>query len=162
MSSRAMVLAFVLAGCRSSAEPREHDRRVDEGADVEEATDNRDNFWRARIVIVGHGDATTIDQRFACHGTAAGVLGACGPVLLRFHERQPPLVRATAALGWRFDHWSSTLTEPDGSTHPRAGRLPDGPLYLNGFGYTDTGELDTVTAVFVPDTDLRSRRWPGT
>ena len=155
MPARTMILAVVLAGCRSCGKSSEHDRHVDEGPDSEEAADNRDNFWRARIVIVGHGDASTVDHRFACHGTAAGVTGACGPVLLRFHERQPPLVRATAAPGWRFDHWSSTLTGPDGSTHPRIGRLPDGPLYLNGFGYADTGELDTVTAVFVPVVQAR-------
>jgi hypothetical protein len=29
--------------------------------------------------------------------------------------------------------------------------MPDGRFYLNGFGYEDTGELDTVTAVFVRD-----------
>ena len=26
--------------------------------------------------------------------------------------------------------------------------MPDGRVYLNGFGYEDTGELETVTAVF--------------
>ena len=28
--------------------------------------------------------------------------------------------------------------------------MPDGRVYLDGFGYSDTGELETVTAVFVP------------
>ena len=31
----------------------------------------------------------------------------------------------------------------------RSGRMPDGRLYMNGFGYEDTGQLETVTAVFV-------------
>ena len=41
---------------------------------------------------------------------------------------------------------------------PRIGRPPDGPLYVNGFGYSDTGELETVTAVFVAE---RHRAAPG-
>ena len=37
-----------------------------------------------------------------------------------------------------------------GSKRPRAGPMPDGDVYLDGFGYADTGELETVTAVFTP------------
>jgi len=143
------VLGTSLGSCKSCLETRNDDRRVDESSsDPDEADDLRKNFWRMRVAITGAGDATTADGRIACHGTALEVTGACGPVLFEFDERTPPLVHATAARGWRFVRWSSMLTEPDGSTHPRAGRMPDGLVYLNGFGYADTGELETVTAVF--------------
>ena len=66
--------------------------------------------------------------------------GDCGPKLVTFTERQPPLLRATAGPGWRFDHWESSL---------RTGAMPDGEFYLNGFGYEDSGQTETVTAVFV-------------
>jgi hypothetical protein len=67
----------------------------------------------------------------------------------------PTTMQATAAPGWRFDHWESKIVEPDGAVTTRRGRMPDGPVYLNGFGYEDTGELETVRAVFVrvPDGD---------
>jgi hypothetical protein len=148
------ILGAAAGSCdRCHGASRERDPQVDEGAsDPEEADDQRDNYWRVRVVIVGAGDASTADKRIACHGAPpAAQSGACGPVLLRFNERAPPLVRATPAPSWHFARWSSLLTEPDGSTHPRTGKMPDGVLYLNGFGYADTGELETVTAVFVPD-----------
>jgi hypothetical protein len=147
-----VIVYLVLGSCKSCHEStRESDPHVDEGNDPEEADDQRDNFWRVRIEVVGAGDASTADKRLACVGDVTTVTGACGPLLLRFKEREPPLLRATATPGWHFDHWSSVLTEPDGSTHPRPGSMPDGVLYLNGFGYSDTGELDTVTVVFLTD-----------
>lgn len=39
------------------------------------------------------------------------------------------------------------------------GPMPDGRVYLDGFGYRDTGQLETVTAVFVPDSDAGAQ--PG-
>jgi hypothetical protein len=145
-------LGLVNASCKSCEKPHDPDvdRQVDEGGDPEEQDDSRDNFWRARISIIGSGNVRTENGEFDCVSDGTTVRGSCGPRLLRFKERQPPLMRATAERGWRFEHWEAVILEPNGSTRPRAGRMPDGPLYLNGFGYADTGEIETVTAVFVP------------
>lgn len=114
---------FALAGDREDDDEDEDDARV--------------NYWRPRVVVVGNGSVTSPFAPLAC--TAAG--GACGPILIAFDERHPPLLAAIAARGWRFDHWHSSLRD--------ATQL-DGPYYMNGLGYEDTGETEIVTAVFVP------------
>ncbi len=147
------MLAVSLAGCGSCRDERraegasEQDRETDEGEDRDDA---RDNFWRARIVIIGHGRVATGIDAFDCKSNGVVQSGECGPKLVRFQELQPPLLIATGAAGWAFDHWQSIVTRPDGTKRPRTMPLPDGPRYMNGFGYADTGELETVTAVFVP------------
>jgi hypothetical protein len=139
----AVALALLLAGCRSC--------RGCEDAEESEARDQaRDHIWRSQIRIVGRGRVHTFVPAFDCADDGAGAHGACGPLLLRFKELAPPTMQAVAATGWVFDHWESEIRDPDGAVRPRAGRMPDGPLYLNGFGYEDTGELEIVTAVFVP------------
>ena len=121
----------------------------DHDDDREETDDDRDNFWRVRISIVGSGAVSTSRAIFDCGSDGKTQHGACGPTLVTFKERQPPLLRATAASGWRFDHWESIIIAPDGTSRPRPGPMPDGSVYLNGFGYADTGEREEVTAVFV-------------
>ena len=113
-------------------------------------TRDRDNYWRPRIVIVGQGRVTSALGGFDCGSDGVQQTGACGPQLLVFKELAPPLLRAIAPHGWTFDHWESSIRALDGTTTPRAGRMPDGDLYLNGLGYTDTGAVETVIAVFVP------------
>jgi hypothetical protein len=122
-------------------------RGEDESEEQEERDLQRDNYWRARIVISGQGK-TFIDA-FDCSSEGAGQHGECGPKLVRFKELAPPTMEARPAAGWRFDHWDAIILEPDGSTHGRAGQMPDGKVYIDGFGYADTGQLETVTAVFV-------------
>ena len=146
-------LGLVTASCKSCEKPHADDPDVDEGGDPEEQDDSRDNFWRARITIVGSGSVRTETGIVDCTSDGTSVRGACGPQLLRFKERQPPLLHASASRGWRFERWEAVMLEPNGSTRPRAGQMPDGPLYLDGFGYADTGELETVTAVFVPSAE---------
>ncbi len=155
------VLVVSLAGCRSCQHPRrderagerprgereDDDRETDEGEDRDDA---RDNFWRVRIVIVGRGRIATAIDAFDCRSDGAVQSGECGPKLVRFHELRPPLLIATGAAGWTFDHWESIVIRPDGTTRPRTTPIPDGPRYVDGFGYADTGELETLTAVFVP------------
>ncbi len=158
---RIAVLAVALAGCRSCHDGRhdertaaqsrgEHeddDRDTDEGEDREDA---RDNFWRVRIIIVGRGRVATAIDAFDCRSDGAVQSGECGPKLVTFHELRPPLLIATGAPGWAFDHWESIVIRPDGKPRERTMPMPDGPRYIDGFGYRDTGELETVTAVFVP------------
>jgi hypothetical protein len=93
----------------------------------------------------------TFVDAFDCTSDGTTQRGVCGPKLVRFKELAPPTMEARPAPGWRFDHWDALIREPDGSTHGRAGPMPDGRVYLNGFGYSDTGQLETVTAVFVQD-----------
>jgi hypothetical protein len=148
-----LVLCIGAASCKGCHERRDLgdvDREVDEGSDPEEADDSRDNFWRARIAIIGHGNVATESKILDCSSDGVQTSGKCGPELMRFKERTPPLLRATAAPDWKFDHWDAVITARTGSNRPRAGRMPDGVLYLDGFGYADTGELETVTAVFTP------------
>jgi hypothetical protein len=145
--SSIVVLAAALVaschGCRSCESEEDEQEELDQ---------QRDHFWRARIAIVGAGDVRTAHGRFDCASDGAVVRGTCGPELLRYKELVPPMMRATPAAGWRFDRWESVTVTLDGSTHGRAGPMPDGPLYVNGFGYADTGEVETVTAVFVRET----------
>ncbi len=136
-------IAAVPASCRACA-----DKEEDEEENVA-----RDNFWRAQIRIVGKGSVSTSAKAFDCRSDGTTQTGKCGPTLLRFKELQPPLLTAIGAPGWRFDHWASMIRTADGKEAPRQGRMPDGRVYLNGFGYSDTGALDTVTPVFVPAPD---------
>ncbi len=134
----AAILVLCALGCGKRAPAHvERDDEVDEHEDEE---DQRDLFWRARITIVGHGSVATANGAFSCTSDGTAQTGTCGPKLVRFRELDPPLLQARDAPGWRFDHWSSTLRD----------HLPDGRMYMNAFGYTDTGQLETVTAVFVP------------
>lgn len=142
----AVVLASLLA-CRGGCRACEHD----EDEEQEERDRQRDHFWRVRIAIVGRGTVATFIQAFDCTSDGAQQHGECGPKLVRFKELAPPTMEARPAPGWRFDHWESVILEPDGGTHGRAGPMPDGRVYLDGFGYSDTGQLETVTAVFVPE-----------
>lgn len=126
-------------------------KHCDLEADEEEQDLERDHYWRAQIAIVGQGTVKTVVRAFDCTSDGASLRGDCGPKLVTFKELQPPLMEERPAPGWRFDHWESRIREPDGATAPRKGPMPDGRFYLNGFGYRDTGELETVTCVFVPD-----------
>jgi hypothetical protein len=132
-------------GCKC----REDDAKEEE----EERNSSRDHYWRADLKIVGAGAVRTNTPGIDC--TSDGTLrrGACGPLLMRFTERNPAMMEATPAPGWRLDHWESRTREPDGSVVGRRGPMPDGARYVNGFGYTDTGESETVTAVFVASGD---------
>jgi len=128
-------------------------RACEDSEEEEEREALRDNFWRAQVAIVGRGGVKTAAPAIDCASDDARMTGVCGPHLFRFKELAPPLLQATPAPGWRFDHWESTIRARDGAVAPRQGRMPDGPLYLNGWGYEDTGALETVTCVFVPTAD---------
>jgi hypothetical protein len=117
-----------------------------DGADDEDDEDAEDaqlNYWRPRVVVVGEGMVTSAIVPIAC--TPRG--GLCGPLAIAFDEREPPLLQAVPARGWRLERWQSSL---------RSGPVLDGRFYINGLGYEDTGEVETVTAVFV-----RERRAGG-
>ena len=146
----ALGLAFV-AGWRGYTSCE----RDDELEEQEESDMQRDNFWRARIAISGRGQVKTFVDAFDCTSDDSGQHGDCGPKLVRFKELAPPTMEARPGPGWRFDHWDSSIREQDGSTHGRPGRMPDGRVYINGFGFADTGQLETVTAVFVPVGDAQ-------
>jgi hypothetical protein len=121
----------------------------DETEEREEQDLARDHYWRARIEIVGAGRVRTFVDAFDCASDGGATTGRCGPALVRFKELAPATMEAIAAPGWRFDRWESSTREPDGEVLPRPGPMPDGRLYLNGFGYSDTGELETVRVIFV-------------
>jgi hypothetical protein len=139
----ALLLLAVCPGCKSCHE--------DESEEQEERNLARDHFWRAQITIVGQGTVKTYVDAFDCTSDGKVQRGTCGPKLVVFKELAPPTMQAIAPPGWRFDHWDALIREPDGSTHGRTGPMPDGHVYLDGFGYQDTGQLETVTAVFVRD-----------
>ena len=124
--------------------------RDDEAEEAEERNLRRDHFWRAQISLSGKGTVRTFVPAFDCTSDGTSQSGDCGPKLLRFKELAPPTMEAVAAEGWRFDRWEAEIRSPDGGVRPRNGPMPDGRVYLDGFGYTDTGELETVRAVFVP------------
>ena len=140
MKRRSFVLLLVaLAGCRACEGEREEEEERDQA---------RDHYWRAQIRVVGEGAVRTHAPAFDC--TPSG--GECGPKLVTYKELAPPAMMATASPGYRFDHWESSIVALDGAI--RAKRpIPDGPIYIDGFGYQDTGELETVTAVFVREAD---------
>ncbi len=123
----------------------------DESEEEEEREAQMDNFWRAQISIQGQGRVKTFIDAFDCVSDGVNQTGICGPKLVRFKEMKPATMQALPAPGWRFDHWDAHMLEPDGAVIPRKGPMPDGKVYLNGFGYADTGELETVIAVFVPE-----------
>jgi hypothetical protein len=153
LASFSLLVCLVGLVCLGTAASTCKGRR---GCDSEEEEEEergqlRDNLWRARVSIVGRGAVKTREPAFDCTSDGVTQEGRCGPELLRFKELSPPLLEALPAPGWRLDRWESLLREPDGASNPRRGRMPDGRFYLNGFGYEDTGELETVTAVFVPD-----------
>jgi hypothetical protein len=138
---------IAVTGCRGC-------RGCERDADLEEQEkrdQQRDHFWRAQIEIAGHGRVKTVVDAFDCTSDGSEHRGECGPKLVRFKERAPALMQALPAPGWRFARWEATIHTPDGGTRSRVGPMPDGPTYLDGFGYADTGEIETVTAVFVPD-----------
>ncbi len=120
----------------------------DEREEEEEKNIARDHFWRAQVTVVGQGRVKTFVPAFDCTSDGTTQSGECGPKLLRFKEMKPPTMEATGAAGWTFDHWESQIRQPDGGMRTRTGPMPDGRIYLNGFGYTDTGEIEFVKAVF--------------
>jgi len=142
----ALALAVGYFGWKS----REEDDELEE---QEERDMQRDNFWRAEIAIRGAGRVKSFVDAFDCTSEGAGAHGQCGPRLVLFKELAPPTMEARPAPGWRFDHWESSIREADGGTHGRPGRMPDGTVYINGMGFSDTGQSETVTAVFVPAAD---------
>ena len=137
---------------RAGAATRAASARTSRGAE-EERDIQRDNYWRAQITITGRGRVKRPRTAFDCFSEGAEAHGSCGPKLVTFKELAPPTMVAQAPRGWRFDHWEASIREPDGSVHGRPGQMPDGKVYIDGFGYSDTGQLETVTAVFVPDAD---------
>ena len=137
---RVAAIIIVLASCGKRAPTPPPVDRDDDRDEHEDEEDQRDMFWRARITIVGQGSIATANGVFSCTRDGAAQTGKCGPTLVRFKELDPPLLQARDAPGWRFDHWESTIKDR---------RMPDGRMYMNGFGYADTGQLEGVTAVFV-------------
>jgi hypothetical protein len=132
----ASVVAVVAIAGFAAFAIKHHDDDDDDDDD-EDAEDAQLNYWRPHVIVIGNGVVASVVAPITC--TSSG--GMCGPTLIAFDERRPPLLRAIATPGWRFDHWESSL---------RTGPMPRGKLYINGFGYTDTGQTETVTAVFVP------------
>ena len=158
MSALARALALTAVTCAACHghirhEQNDDDRQGDEGAGEDQDL-SRANFWRVEVRIIGHGTVSGTLAGIDCTSDGLRAYGTCGPTLLRFDELHPPLRRATGAPGWRFDRWEPAIRERDGSTRARTGRLPDGPVYLDGFGYSDTGELEVLTARFVATSTL--------
>lgn len=146
------MLALSLGCHKRKPETTESKREAREEAqheDEEDRNDDRDNYWRVQVSIRGQGRVTTYIDALDCWSDGVAQRGECGPRLLTFKERQPPLMHATGAAGWKLDHWESATREADGTTHPRRGPMPTDRMYMNGFGYIDTGALETVRAIFV-------------
>ena len=143
------LLGLAITSCKSCKDDDEEEER-------EEREKALDHYWRAQIRIVGHGSVKTFIDAFDCTSDGRAQTGVCGPKLVKFKELSPATMQAIDAPGYRFDHWESETRAPDGATYARKGRMPDGRVYLNGFGYADTGELETVTAVFVAASDAGS------
>src|SRR6202035_399581 len=117
---RSWLVVFVLAslaGCRGckSCEPD------DELEEQEEREAQRDLFWRAQIVIVGHGRVKSVVDAFDCGADGSSQSGECGPKLVRFKELAPPLMEARPAPGWRFARWDAIIRTPDGGSRGRVG-----------------------------------------
>ena len=145
-----------LGGCRGC-------RGCDDDDELEEQEERdlqRDHFWRAQLAITGRGAVKTVAPTFDCTSDGASARGECGPKLVRFKELAPPLMQARAAPGWRFVRWEVHIRTPDGGSRGRVGPVPDGPRYLDGFGYQDTGEFETVTAIFAPEADAQDGAQP--
>jgi hypothetical protein len=128
-------------GCKACSE--------EAAMEEEERSLERDHYWSAQVSIVGAGAVRSTQSGIDCASDGIVQRGPCGPVFLRFKELSPAMLEATPAPGWRLDRWESRTREPDGAVVARRGPMPDGARYVNGFGYTDTGELEMVTAVFV-------------
>ena len=131
--------AMTSASCRGCEDEEEKEERARE----------REHYWRVGIRIVGSGRVATFVDAFDCRSDGTVQSGECGPKLVTFKELRPASLQATPADGWTLDRWTSEIREPDGAMTTRKGPMPDGRVYLNGFGYADTGELETVTAIFV-------------
>ena len=143
LSAVALASLALCAGCKAC-------REDDAAEEEEERSLDRDHYWRAQVAIVGAGDVHANQPGIHCASNGRDPSGPCGPVLFRFKELKPAILEATPAPGWRLDHWESRTRGADGTTVARRGPMPDGARYVNGFGYSDTGALETVTAVFVP------------
>ncbi|MBV8762346.1 MAG: hypothetical protein JO257_33965 [Deltaproteobacteria bacterium] len=141
-------LVASMPGCHGCREP--HEERDDESEEQEEQNARRLNYWRVQVSVVGDGVVKTLDGSIDCSTDPAHEAHRCGPHLFTFEELQPPLLRGTGAAGWKLARWESQTRQADGHVMARSGPMPDGRWYLNGFGYQDTGALETVTAVFVP------------
>jgi hypothetical protein len=139
-----VILLVSAAQCTGGKACREEDAEEEE-----ERSLDRDHYWRAQVSIVGAGAVRATPRGIDCASDGALQRGDCGPVLFRFKELKPAILEAVPAPGWRLDRWESRTREPDGAVVVRRGPMPDGSRYVNGFGYTDTGEIETVTAVFV-------------
>jgi hypothetical protein len=146
---RAISVLLVACAMASCARARSCDGSGDESEEREEQDLLRDHYGRASIEIVGAGRVHTSIDAFDCASDGSTAAGRCGPTLVRFKELAPATMEAIAAPSWRFDHWESSTSAPDASVRLPPGPMPDGRLYLNGFGYADTGEVETVRAVFV-------------
>jgi hypothetical protein len=147
--------------------------RESEMEEAEEREQTLDHFWRVELVIEGSGAAVSVgpSPAFDCRSVgepaasdgrdaASRQTGSCGPKLVTFKELQPPLIEGRPSPGWRLQGWKSLLRGKDGVSRPRSGPMPDGRFYINGMGYSDTGVLETVTAVFVRDPDAAAARRP--
>jgi hypothetical protein len=128
----------------------DHDEDDDQSEEQEERNARRPNYWRVQVAIEGQGSVVAVGGALDCRSDGAHQSGECGPKLLTFDELQPPLLRGTGARGWKLARWESQLRQANGQRTARQGPMPDGRWYLNGLGYSDTGALETVTAVFVP------------
>jgi hypothetical protein len=152
----AACVALGAGACRAN-EHRDHSPGAadhddsDEAEQAEERETARPTFWRVQIAIEGQGRVADATGAFDCHRDAGDQGGSCGPKLVTFPELRPPVLMETPALGWRFVRWQPVVRGRDGAIHPRKLPPPDGPRYINGFGYSDTGELETVTAIFEPN-----------
>lgn len=164
----ALLALVALEGCKSCRrDPTEtkpavakHEERgeregedEDEDEEEEEEKDKlRDHYWRATVTIVGQGSVRTfLEGGIDCTRDATKQAGICGPKLFVTKELAPPTLKATGAKGWKFDHWEARVRAPDGGVASRTIAEPTNRLYLDGFGYEDTGESEEVTATFVID-----------
>ena len=165
VASTCIALApIALVGCKSckrdststkpaaSTKHEERDEDEDESEEEEERDKIRDHYWRASVTIVGQGTVRTfIPDGIDCTRDATKQAGNCGPKLFVTKEMSPPTLKATGAKGWKFDHWDARVRATDGGVVTRKIGEPTNRLYVDGFGYEDTGESEEVTATFVID-----------
>jgi hypothetical protein len=150
LTTRTRALLVALLCLTTSAASCKSCQSCDDEEEHEEREREREHYWRVAIRITGKGRVKTFIPAFDCRSDGERATGECGPKLVTFKELHPATLEAVADDGWTLGRWSSEIREKDGSVHARQGPMPDGRVYLNGFGYTDTGALETVTAVFVP------------
>jgi hypothetical protein len=155
------VVAVAVLACRRhrdrSALPEQDEDRDDRTEEQEEGEQHLLNYWRVQIKIEGRGTVASAVGGLACASDGERAAGDCGPKLVTFEELRPPLLHAMPAPGWRLARWEATIRSPGGATRQRPPPMPDDEYYLDGFGYSDTRETETVTAVFVP-ADLKPQR----